>query len=246
MAKQSGIGASFFVGSVDLSGDVGAVTSAETLRNQQDVTGLNKSAIERIQTLRDGTMAFASFWNTTAGQVVPTLQTMPRTDRICTIMLSSTLGDAAASINGKQMNYPITRGQDGSLAATTDVKGNGSPVEWGEMLTTGKQTFASGTLDTTAIDFGAVSTLFGMAAYLHVFSLGSGTPTVTIQDSANNSAFLAITAGAFTAITAAGSERIQTGLAATIRRYVRIEVTGTYTNLVAAVNFVRYLESVAS
>ena len=36
-----------------------------------------------------------------------------------------------------------------------------------------------------------------------------------------------------------------TGLTATIRRYVRVEVTGTYTNLVCAVNFVRYTESAA-
>jgi hypothetical protein len=248
MAKRSGIGASFFVDEIDLSGDVGAITSAETMRNEQDVTGINKSAVERILTLRDGTMSFASFWNTATDQAVLTLQTMPRTDRICTLMLSSSLGDAAASIQGKQINYPITRAQDGSLAATNDVKANGlgMGLEWGEMLTTGKETFASGTLDTTAIDLGAVSTLFGMAAYLHVFSLGSGEPTVTVQDSANNIAFAAITGGAFTSVTAATSERIQTSATATIRRYVRIEVDGTYTDLVAAVNFVRYTESVVA
>lgn len=246
MAKQTGIGATFLVGSVDLSGDVGAITSAETMRNEQDVTGLDKSAVERILLLRDGTLSFASFWNMTSGQVVQTLRSMPSSDRICSLFLSSTLGDAAASITGKQINYATTRGQDGSLGATTDVHGNGAPLEWGEALTTGKQTFASGTQSTTGIDYGSVSTTFGLAGYIHVISLGSGTPTVTIQDSADNVSFAAVTGGAFTAITGAGAERIQTSVTGTVRRYVRIQVTGTYTNLVCAVNFVRYLDSQAS
>lgn len=247
MAKQSGLGASLFVGQYDISGDVGALSSAETMRGQLDVTAINVSAMERINGLRDGTMSLMSFWNTASNQAVPVLDAMPRTDRNVSCFLGSTLGYPAASITGKQMNFAVTRGEDGSLGATTDIKANGygMGVEWGEMLTTGKQTFASGTLDTTSIDGGA-ATAFGMAAYLHVFSLDSGTPTVTVQDSANNSAFSAITGGAFTAITGAVSERIQTSATGAVRRYVRIEVTGTYTNLVCAVNFVRYTESVAS
>ena len=93
---------------------------------------------------------------------------------------------------------------------------------------------------------GGAATSFGAAAYLHVISLGSGTPTVTITDSATNSTFatLSPTALAFTP-TAAGVERKVTGLTAAIRRYVRLEVTGTYTDLVCVLNFVRYTESAA-
>ena len=116
----------------------------------------------------------------------------------------------------------------------------------GEMLTTGKQTAASGTVNGTSIDLGSVSTLFGAAAYLHAFSLGSGTATVAVQDSADNATFAAITGMGFTAITAPTSERVQGAVDATVRRYVRVSVTGTYTNLVFAVNFVRYLESSAA
>jgi hypothetical protein len=85
------------------------------------------------------------------------------------------------------------------------------------------------------------STSFGLAAYLHVFSIGSGTATFTIQDSANRIAWANVTGGGFTNVTAAGVQRIQTATNGTVRRYVRVNVTGSFTNVVAVVHFVRYL-----
>jgi hypothetical protein len=249
MAKQSGIGSTFYVGQYDLSGDVGAITSAETRRGQIDVTSLNDAAMERILALRDGSLGFASFWNTTASTGnVAVLQAAPRTDIICSAFIGSTLGYPAASISGKQVNFPVTRGTDGSIAATTDVQSNGSGMglEWGEMLTTGKQSFATGTVDGTAINLGAVSTLFGAAAYLHVFSVASGTATFAVQDSDDNITFTNITGLAFTGATGATSQRLQTSATATIRQYVRIEGTGVHGAAVIACNFVRYTESVTA
>lgn len=249
MAKQSGLGSALWVGSVDLSGDTGAVTSIETTRGVLDVTGIDKSAPERILAMRDGSLGFTTFWNTAAGAAHLTLSAMPRTDVLATVAIgaaSGAVGQPAASLMAKQTSYATARGADGSLVATIAASGNAYPLEWGELLTTGKQTFASGTVNGTSIDLGAASTAFGAAAYLHVFSLGSGTPTVTIKDSANNSTFAALspTSLAFTP-TVAGVERQQTGLTATVRQYVRVEVTGTYTNLVCALIFVRYTESAA-
>lgn len=252
MAKQSGLGSELWFGSVDLSGDVGAVGTIDTIRGVQDVSAINQSAMDRIMTVRDGTIGFTSFWNTAAGQAHLTLSALPTTDVQASVVAGTpALGSWVASLVAKQSTYSEQRGQDGSLVANTTLNGNGSPVEWGELLTTGRQTFASGSVNTTAIDLdtvytGSTSTAFGAAAYLHVFSLGSGTPTLTIQDSANNSAFAALspTSLAFSP-TAAGVERQVTGLTATVRRYVRIAVTGTYTDLVCALVFVRYTESAA-
>jgi hypothetical protein len=249
MAKQSGLGSSLFVGVYDISGDVGAITSAETMRGQQDVTAIDKSAMERITTLRDGTLSFASFWNTTASTGnIYVLQAAPRTDLLCSAFIGSTLGYPAASILGKQMNFPVTRGQDGSIAATTDIKGNGNGMglEWGEMLTTGKQSFATGTVNGTAIDLGSASTAFGAAAYLHVFSVASGTATFAVQDSTDNITFNNITGLAFTGATGATTQRLQTASGATVLRYVRVQGTGVHGAAVIAVNFVRYTESVVS
>lgn len=252
MAKESGIGDSLYVAQFDLSGDVGAVTAAEATRAVLDVSAIQDPAMSRIVGLKDGHIDFMAFWNTAVGQEHLALSTMPATDRIVSFFHGSTVGNAAASCVGKQITYAPTRGQDGSLSISTNVQGNGYGLEWSGggngdgMLTTGKQTFASGTQSGTSIDYGSVSTLFGLAGYLHVFSLGSGTPTVTVQDSADNVTFAAVTGGAFTAISAATSERIQTAVGATVRRYVRIQVTGTYTNLVCAVNVIRYLTSSAA
>lgn len=254
MAKQSALGSALWWGSVDLSGDVGSVGTIETSRGTTEVTGIDKSAPERILTLHDGNLAYSAWWNTAAGAAHLTLSALPRTDVLCTVGIGSAsgaVGQAAASILAKQGGYSQARGQDGSLVANVTALGNGNGLEWGELLTTGKQTFASGTVNGTSIDLqslyaGLTDTAFGAAAYLHVFSLGSGTPTVTVADSANNSTFAALspTSLAFTP-TGAGVERQQTGLTATVRRYVRVQVTGTYTDLVCVLNLVRYTESAA-
>lgn len=244
MAKQSGLGSALWWGSVDLSGDVGAVNSIEVTRGSLEVTGIDKSAPERILGLRDGSLSFTSWWNTAAGAAHLTLDALPRTDVQVTVAAGTpAVGTAAASCIGKQQTYSPSRGADGSLSATISVAANGYPLEWGELLTTGKQTFASGSINGTSIDLGATSTLFGAAAYFHVFSLGSGSPTLTIKDSADNGTFAALSPASLSyAPVAAGVTRVQTGVSATVRRYVRLEVTGTYTNLVAAVVFVRYTE----
>ena len=254
MAKQSGLGSALWWGSVDLSGDVGAVNSIETSRGVLSVPAINQSAEDRILTLHDGNLAFTSYWDTAAGASHLTLSPLPRTDVLVTVGIGSAsgaVGQAAASILGKQTTYGQSRGQDGSLVANLGVVGNGNALEWGELLTTGKQTFASGSVNGASIDLqslyaGETSTAFGAAAYLHVFSLGSGNPTVTVADSANDSTFAALspTSLAFTP-TVAGVERQQTGHTATVRRYVRVQVTGTYTDLVCALVFVRYTESAA-
>lgn len=246
MAKQSGIGSNLYVAEYDISGDIGAISSIDTSRALLDVSDITESGFERIVGRRDGEIAFNSFWNTAAGRAHPALSALPTTDRIVSVYIGSTVGSAAASLVAKQIDYAPSFGEDGSLVASTSALANGYGLEWGEMLTTGKQTFASGTQSGTSIDLGSVSTLFGAAGYLHVFSVGSGTPTVTIQDSANDADFLAITGMAFTASPAATSERKQGAIDATVRRYVRIQVTGTYTALVCAVNFVRYLTSSAA
>jgi len=247
MAKQSGIGSALWWGSVDLSGDVGAISTLETSRGTLDVTGIDKDAPERIVARRDGSIGFTSFWNKATGASVLTLSPLVRTDvQVSVAVGTPAVGSVAGSLIAKQTTYSPAFGTDGSLVANVTCSANGYPLEWGELLTTGKQTFASGTVNGTSIDLGAVSTAFGCAAYLHVFSLGSGDPQIEVTDSAANSTFLTLapTAILFTP-TAAGVERKATGLTATIRRYVRVTVSGTYTDLVCALVFVRYTESAA-
>lgn len=243
MAKSSGLGSSLIVGAVDLSGDVGSISVAEVSRALLDVTGMDKSAVERILGRKDGKLTYAAFWNTSAGQAHATLSTAPTGNVIVTYVHASTVGDVGASMVAKQLNYAPALGADASLLATINCEANGYGLEWGELLTGGQQTFASGTVSGTAIDLGSASTPFGAAAYLHGMSIASGTATVTIQDSADGTAYAAVTGMAFTPVSGTATERIQGATNATVRRYVRVQVTGTYTTLVALVNFVRYTEA---
>lgn len=243
MTKQSAIGSSLLIAKYDVSGDIGALSGTNFGRDVIEVTSIQDVAPYRIAGRKHGEMAFQSYWNTAAGQAVPVFQAMPTTDVLSTIAIAATaVGDPAASMPAKQLTYDPAYGADGSLTASVNMESTAAvALEWGQVLTTGKQTFASGSVNGTSIDFGATSTLFGAAAYLHAISLGSGTVTVKVQDSADNSSFADVTGMAFTAVTTGTSERVQGAVNATVRRYVRINVSGTYTNLVALVNFIRYL-----
>ena len=241
--KQSGLGANLYVAEFDISGDVGAVTSIVTSRNPLIVTGIDKSAPERILGQRDGEIAFMSFWNVSAGQAEAVLSTLPRTDRIISTFIGATVGYPAVSMIGKQMTFGPNRAEDGSLISSTNAKANGFGLDWGEMLTVGKESFATGTVNGASIDLGSASTAFGASAFLHVFSVASGTATFTVQDSADNAAFATLTGLDFTGATGATSERKATASGATVRRYVRIQGTGVHGAAVVAVNFIRYTEA---
>ncbi len=89
------------------------------------------------------------------------------------------------------------------------------------------------------IDRGAGSSSdFGMAGVIHAMSIGSGTATVAIQGSTDRIAWA--DALVFTAVAGATSEYKQTALDATIPRYLRVNVTGTFTDLVAVVAAMPY------
>lgn len=238
MAKASGIGARLLVDGTDISGDVGSVQAIRGGPTLLDVTAINQDGFARIGGIYSGEISFNSWWDTAVGASHDVLSDLPITDRHVIYLHRNTFGEAAAAIVAKQINYDPTRGQDGSLAAAIQALSTGSPLDWCELLTTGIQTFASAA-NGSSIDNTAQS-LFGAAAYLQAVSIGSGTATVAIQDSADNVSFANVTGLSFTAVTAKGVQRLETARNATIRRYLRVAVTGAFTNLVAVVAVNRY------
>lgn len=248
MSKQTALGSNLYMGVYDLSGDVGAVTNISSPRGVFDVTGLDKTAMERILGRRDGNLAFSGFWNTATGQVFDALSAMPTTDVLTTVVIPAStalaIGDVGCAINGKQITFDQQEGDDGSLAISTAVQSNGSALEWGRLLTAGKATIATGTVNQTGID-GSASSSYGWSAYLHVFSIVSGTMGVKLQESDDDNTYTDLTGGGFTNVTAATSQRITGAVAATVKRYVRLTTTGVHGNAVMSVLFVRYLTSQA-
>jgi hypothetical protein len=247
MSKISGIGERFYVNQYDLSGDVGALGTIQAARNQQDVTVLADVAIERLGLLRDGHLAYTAFFDTVTGQEHLVLRNLPQSALI-TWATGTTAGADAASLVANHTDYPVTRGADGSLVTTPTADANGYGMQWGNLLTAGAQLFASAGIGTAVDDyfpsFGGISappTNFGLAAYLHVLSIGSGSATVHIQDSAAGVSYADVTGAVFSAAGAATSQRIATSATQAVNRYLRLNVTGTFTNLVCVVSVVRYI-----
>ena len=109
------------------------------------------------------------------------------------------------------------------------------PVGFGNVIAALTAVTADGNV--ASVDNGAATTN-GAIAHLHVTSVSaSDSIVVTIEDSANNSAFSTI--GTFASKSAAGAERIL--IPGTIRRYVRAvdDVTGSSVSIERLVAFAR-------
>jgi hypothetical protein len=243
MAKQSGLGDNFYVGAFNLSGDIASLESISNSRATIGVTGIDKSAQERIHGIKDGGFDFTTFFNPAAGQVHPVLKALPTADVVCSYFRGTTLGNPAASCIGKQINYDGSRDDSGEMSFKGSVQSNGFGLEWGRNLSAGLRTDTTATSPASGVDTLAAAS-FGAQAYLHVFAFTGTSVTVTIQDSADGVTFAALGVPmAFTPATASGTQRISIPNTATVRRYVRAITTGTFTNAVFAVNFVKNEEA---
>jgi hypothetical protein len=235
MAKQSGLGDQLFIDGYNVSGDVGSIDTISTPMEPFEVTGINKGAKERIGGKRDAQMSFMSFFNPAANQSFQRLKLLPTTDVIATYFHGSTIGNVAFGMQGKQVNYDGSRGDDGSLTFKTDVTGTPNGGNWGEMLTPGIATIGAAGAQ-SSLDYGVSvgTTNFGLQAFLQVFALTGTSATVAIQSSTDNGAgdaFSNVTGAVFTAATGVTSERIITGSTQAVERYLRVNVTGTFTLL---------------
>jgi hypothetical protein len=241
MAKQSGLGDQLYVAGYDLSGDIGSLSRIGGGPAALDVTGIDKSAPERLGGERDGEISFSAWFNKATDRAHPVLKTLPSTDRIVTYCRGATLGNPAASMVAKQVNYDPTRGQDGSLSMVVQALANGYGLEWGTQLTAGKRTDSSGT-NGAGVDLGSASPgAFGLQAYLHVFAFTGTSVTIKIQESSDNGGtdpFADVVGGAFSVVTGVTSERIATA-AINVERYLRVVTTGTFSNAVFAVTATR-------
>lgn len=87
---------------------------------------------------------------------------------------------------------------------------------------------------------------FGAQAYLQVTGFTGTSVTVAVQDSADGTTYAAVTGLTFTAVTAAPNwQRLATAGNATIRRYLRVATTGTFSSATFAVAINRNLSATA-
>ncbi len=247
MTKLSGLGQALYVGGRDVSGDIGSISSIGSSRAVQDVTGIDKYAMERLSLLADGEMSFSAFLNAATDQAHDAFKALPDADTQMMYFMSTTLGAPVGALNAKRVDYAPSRGNDGSITIAINGMSNGDAIEWSRGLTAGKRTDTGATVASsgTSIDLNGIGgpTLdFGAVAYLQVFAITGTDATVDLQDSADNSSFATIASMSFAQVTAApASERVESPLDGTIRRYVSVATATSagFTSLQFAVCFMR-------
>lgn len=251
MAKETGLGDYFFLDGYDLSGDIGAITNLHGGFSPIEVTGINKSAYERLGGQLSGEAEWSGFINTAAGQEHVALSPLPLTDRIGSYYHQAIIGYPAASIQFVQGNYDPTRTDKGELTTKLMGQSDAWPLEWGEQLTAGKTNITTAG-NQNGFDYGtaigtAGLTTFGLQAYMHVFAITGTSATVNIQHSNDNAVGDAYaTVASFTAATTGPSvQRIQTSGVTSVKRWLRVNVTGTFSSFTFAVMAVKNATAVA-
>jgi hypothetical protein len=231
MAKTGGLGDNFYISGVDVSGDINSLGSIHGGPALFDVTDITQKAMSRLGGQRDGDIEFVSYFDPAAGMSHATLKALPRTDILLSYCRGTTLGSPGAALNGKQIDYDGTRTSKGELTLKVKASANAYGLEWGVQGTAGKRTDTSAT-NGTGLDL-AATTSFGLQAYLQVFAGFAGTSvTVKLQESNDNAGsdpYADTTGGAFTAATGITSQRIATASGQSVKRWIRVVTTGTFT-----------------
>lgn len=235
MSKQTGLGARLYVAGSNLSGDIGSLSRIAGGNTPLEVTGIDKSAFERIGGRRDGGIDYSAWFNPATGAAHPVLSALPTTDQVVTYCHRATIGSPAACCTAKQIGYDPTRGADGALTIAVQAQANAYGLEWGVLATAAART-DTGATNGASIDLGAAGS-YGLQAYLHVTAFTGTDVTIKLQQSSDDGAgdaFADVTGGAFTQVTSAPlAERIQTARDQAVEQYLRVvtTTTGGFTSL---------------
>lgn len=124
MAKVSGLTTTLTVASNDISNDVTSLT-VDTPYGVQDITGLDKSAIERLLLRADCTGSATGVFNTSANKSHATLKT-PGSK-------ATVIGFPGATLTFTAVwtNYAVSMGADGSLVWSANwALSSGTAAAW--------------------------------------------------------------------------------------------------------------------
>ena len=125
MAKSSGLTTSVTIASNDISNDVTSI-NVDTPYGVQDITGLDKSAVERILLRADLTGTVTGVFNTTASKSHATLKT-PGSKTFVIVYP----GPATLTFTAVTTNYALTMGTDGSLTWSVNFQlSSGTAAAW--------------------------------------------------------------------------------------------------------------------
>lgn len=134
MAKETGLGWTTLsvddaaAAAQDIKNDVTNFNFA-TPRGVQDVTGVDKSAFERLLLLADFSITLNGVFNDAAGKSHAVLKTVPSTSVARTVSLA--ISGQTLATECLFSDYALTRNQDGSLTWTAPgVLADGTVPTW--------------------------------------------------------------------------------------------------------------------
>lgn len=133
MAKENGLGFSVAVDNAaaaaqTISNDVTNLAFA-TPRGVQDVTGVDKSAMERLLLLADASVTLNGVFNDASNMSHAVLKTVPSTSVARTVALA--ISGQTLSMEMLFTDYSLTRAADGSLTWTSPgVLADGTVPTW--------------------------------------------------------------------------------------------------------------------
>lgn len=239
MAKTGSLNVRWYVEGYDLSGDANSLSGVGYSNTLLEVPTLDSPAMKRVLGPVAGNVTMDAWFDSAAGNVHAVMTSdsgeVPTTDQEVLIPLNSAVGDPSMHFVGKIADYTVNSGSESdamSVNCSYETTG-GYALFFGDMLTSHQDTHSSAS-DGTAVDNSA-SSANGGNSILQVFSLASGTATVKVQHSTNNSTWADLIT--FTAATGVTSEIKE--VSGTVNRYLRVNSSGTFSNLVLAVDFAR-------
>jgi hypothetical protein len=244
--KSSGLGAALWVSGYDVGASTNSLSRISGGNTPIPMTDITQEAMAREGGQRSGGMDIVSYWNPDAGGSHDAYSPLPTADAIATyVAYTPAIGVPCASCVGKQLNYDGNRTQDGGFLLNTTVESNGYGVQWGFLATAGMRTDASATAAAAVspLDQGSASPgAFGLVMYVHLKSLGSGSVTIKLQESSDNSgdAYADVTGATTGALSSAPTAvRVATG-SIDVERYLKVVTTGTFTDAVFGVQVYRH------
>lgn len=135
MAKQTGLGDYLAIDdhggtARDISNDVTSI-SINTPQNLQDVTGLDKSAMERLALLQDGTVEISGVYNPAANMSHDVFKNKANVRTFDYRVGGNTNGNPKLTKEMLVAAYNISRGADGSLTWTASLQlADGTAPTW--------------------------------------------------------------------------------------------------------------------
>tara|TARA_R110002020_G_scaffold11164_3_gene42327 strand:- start:296 stop:1030 length:735 start_codon:yes stop_codon:yes gene_type:complete len=243
MAKSSGLGQALFVQGYDISTDVSTLDGAGYNQEMLDITGIDKSAAERVAGRLESTITINGWFDNAddkAHEAYTVSNKLPTGDRAVTYLLGTAISEPSLFLNAKQANYDITNSPGSALATTAMFSSTASVsgfdgIAFGVMLDV--PTIYSSTTNGTTVDQSASSAAGSVACLQFISGSSVSSLVAKVQHSSDGGSWSDIIT--FSTISANTPTAEIVSMEGTVNRYVRVQYTLSGTNAKCQMSFHR-------